>query len=245
MKRVVIFNYNSKFARDIQQIVLTYNPSHAANDFAMDMYPYRDIEVESEAGPADVIIHSGGKGRPVKEDIYGVPKIYICHSHEWKAAYSGGKVATLSGCIKGIHEIDVLDDDEIFGRKGKMRIKKFHELAVVKPPKHAKVLAVSRAFDVNNDEIEIIEALKYPDGSVSVQGHPEEGTAAHIFHNLFNKAFSRSTTQPVPTTQPAPMTQPTPTMHPVPTVQPDPAMQPAPMMQPASAVQPTQTVQPA
>ncbi|MGB2630906.1 MAG: hypothetical protein WBD24_06950 [Candidatus Omnitrophota bacterium] len=197
MKRAVIFNYNSKFAKDIEKTLLGYNLLHPADPFEIDIYPYKEFERESDIGHADVIIHSGGKGRPVKDDIAGVPRIYICHSHEWKAVYSGGKIVQLSGCMKGVQEIDVLEEDEVLGKKGKLPIMKYHELAIKEPPKNTKVLAVSRAIDSKGKEIEIIEALRYPDGSTSVQGHPEEGTAAHIFYNHLNKVASSSLLQPV------------------------------------------------
>ena len=77
-----------------------------------------------------------------------------------------------------------------------MQIMKFHELAVKEPPRNAKVLAVSRALNRSNEEVEIIEVLKYDDGSIGVQGHPEEGTAAHIFHNVLNKVSTTSVLQP-------------------------------------------------
>ena len=66
-----------------------------------------------------------------------------------------------------------------------MPIMEHHELGVVSPPPSAKVIATSKARDSSGKEIEIIEALRYRDGSVSVQGHPEEGRAFHILYNFF------------------------------------------------------------
>ena len=44
-----------------------------------------------------------------------------------------------------------------------------------------------RAVREDGRKIEVIEALRYPDGSVSIQGHPEEGTAAHVFYNFLKR----------------------------------------------------------
>lgn len=124
---------------------------------------------------------------PVKENTGNVPKLYICHSHQWKARQEGGVVVRLKDYIKGIRYIDVLESDAALGHKAKLPIMEYHTLAVVHPPACAKVLAISKAKDKDGKDIEIIEALKYPDGSVSIQGHPEEGTAAGVFYNLFER----------------------------------------------------------
>jgi anthranilate/para-aminobenzoate synthase component II len=206
MRRVVIFNYSSKFAGDILRVLSQYNYSNPENSFKVDFYHFDKYESESEVGAADVIIHSGGDGRPVCEDITGVPKVYICHSHEWKALACGAEMVQLSSCIKGRHEIDVIEDDEILGPRKKIPIMKYHELAIVTRPKKSRILAVSRALDANNKEIEIIEALRYDDGSIGIQGHPEEGAAAHIFHNFLNFVpfKNRRSTCPRPKAQPVP-----------------------------------------
>ena len=191
MKRAVVFNYNSRFVQDIEKVLRQYNSVNPDMAFLVDMFRFDNYSAESLAGRADVIIHSGGDGIPTKEDVKDIPKLYICFSHEWKAKKEGGKVGRLNGFIKGVHEIDVLKDDEILGKTGKMPIMKYHELAVIEPPPSADVLATSTAIDKGGKEIEIIEALKYPDGSISIQGHPEEGTAAHILYNFFNFAHTR------------------------------------------------------
>ena len=187
MRRVAIFNYDSIFAEDIRKVILHYNRLHPEDTFWIDIYRSCDCLCESTAGPADLIIHSGGDGIPVKEDATGVPKLYICHSHQWKAEAEGGKLVRLEGYRKGIKFIDLLEDDEILGRKGRMPIMQYHSLAVLQAPSSAKILATSRVVDYNGEEIQIIEALKYPDGSLGIQGHPEEGTAVHIFYNYFEK----------------------------------------------------------
>jgi len=186
LRRAVVFNYNSKFAQDIEKVLGEHNSVNPDKAFSINMFRFDSLQAESLAGSTDLIVHSGGDGIPVLEDMANVPKFYICFSHEWKAKKEGGKVGRLKGLIKGVHEIDVLKDDDILGRRGKMPIMKYHELAVTTPPPSADVLATSIAIDKSGKEIEIIEALKYPDGSISVQGHPEEGAAAHILYNFFD-----------------------------------------------------------
>lgn len=187
MKRVAIFNYDSIFSEDIKRIILRYNRLHPKNEFWICVYRSCDCLCESQAEPADFIIHSGGDGIPVKEDTTGIPKLYICHSHQWKAEAEGGRLVKLEGYRKGVKFIDILEDDEVLGKKGRMPIMQYHSLAVIQAPPSAKILATGRAVDYNGKEIQIIEALRYPDGSLGIQGHPEEGTAAHIFYNFFEK----------------------------------------------------------
>lgn len=59
----------------------------------------------------------------------------------------GGKVKRLKENIVGIQSINVLEDDDIFGKKGKIPIMQDHELAVVRPPRSAKVIATSKVRD--------------------------------------------------------------------------------------------------
>ena len=186
MRRVVIFNYNSRFSVDLMRMVGNYNLSFPGRHFDLGFYKYDSVVSESDAGKADGIIHSGGDGRPVKEDVTGIPKLYICYSHQWKAQAEGGRVARLSGCVSGVQEIDVIEDDKVLGKKGKLPIMQFHEFAVVEPPSSAKVVATSRGVDEAGKEVEIIEALRYDDDSISVQGHPEEGVGSMMLYNLFN-----------------------------------------------------------
>jgi anthranilate/para-aminobenzoate synthase component II len=187
MRRAVIFDYNSRFCADIVKTIVRYNSKFSDSGFSIDVYNFAELASESLAGPADVIIHSGGDGEPVVEDAAGAPRLYICHSHQWKAKKSGGELVRLDGYVSGIKEIEVLEDDELLGKKGGMAIMKYHSLAVTRPPREAKVLAKSRATREDGQKIEIIEALRYPDGSLSVQGHPEEGCGYHIFENFFQK----------------------------------------------------------
>ena len=156
------------------------------------MYQAEKYPFESSAGSADIIIHSGGDGTPVKENVTGIPKLYICYSHQWKAKAEGGKVVRLKSLIKGVRHIDILEDNEVLGKKGKIPIMQYHEFAVTQPPPRTKVFATSRVSDEDGGDLEIIEALEYPDGSISIQGHPEEGTAAHIFYNFFEKIRKKS-----------------------------------------------------
>lgn len=185
MRRALVFNYNSLFVRDIERTINNFSLLNPEKAFQADILSACEYRVESMAGQSNVILHSGGDGIPVKEDA-AVPKIYICHSHQWKAEMEGGRISRLNSYRKGIRLIDVVEDDQIMGKKGKMPIMQYHTLAVTHPPANAKVLALSRAMDENGNEIEILEALRYPDGSISIQGHAEEGTAAHIFYNFFS-----------------------------------------------------------
>lgn len=183
-RRIVIFDYDSKYTPDIVRAVQRFNLVHPEDALIIDVIKARECKSESEAGKADIISHSGGDGRPIQEDIFGIPKLYICHSHQWKARKEGGMISRLIDYYKGVRFIDILEDDDILGRRGKMTIMEDHCLAVTKAPSSARVLATSRAVDNCGREVEIIEGLKYPDGSVSIQGHPEEGAASHIFHNF-------------------------------------------------------------
>jgi hypothetical protein len=193
-KRVVVFDYDSRFLPEIERTILKYNFEHPKNRFLLDIYKSKVCAIESEAGQADVIIHSGGDGRPLVEDICGIPKLYICHSHQWKAVKEGGYLTRLIGYHKGIQFINVLQDDEILGKKGKMPIAKFSCLAITRAPNVARILATREAIDHQGKQIVIIEALRYPDGSISIQGHPEEGTAHHIIYNLLSKVSAEKKT---------------------------------------------------
>jgi len=150
-----------------------------------------DCRSELLAGKADLVIHSGGDGEPVAEDMKDVPKLYICHSHQWKARKEGGEIVRLKGVVKGVRTINVFEENEILGRKGPMSIMEYHTLAVVRPPRDARVLATSRVQDAQGKELEIIEALEYPDGSFSIQGHPEEGKAEHVIYNFLKKRVDK------------------------------------------------------
>lgn len=187
MRRAAIFDYKSIFARDILRAIEMYNSLDPKEPLSDNIFSAEKYHRESLAGPTDIIIHSGGNGRPVIEDVENIPRLYICYSHQWKAKIEGGKVIRLNEHITGMQSIDILEDDTIFGRKGKMPIMQYHELAVVAPPPSAKVIATSKARDLKGKEIETIVALRYSNGSVSIQGHPEEGTAFHIFYNFFEK----------------------------------------------------------
>lgn len=186
-RRVVIFDYDSRYLPELEKTVLEYNSIHPENCYCLDIYKSRACLSESDAGKMDLIIHSGGDGRPVKEDIVGVPKLYICHSHQWKAIKEGGHLTRLMKYHIGVQIVDVVESNDIIGKRGKLPIGKYSCLAIVKPPKKATVLATSNSLDHKGEQIKIIEALLYSDGSISVQGHPEEGTAAYIIYNFLNK----------------------------------------------------------
>ena len=187
MRRAVIFDYSSIFLEHIVNTMYVYNLIRPKKAFSVDVYRAEECRFESLRGPADVIIHSGGNGIPVKEDVLNTPKLYICYSHQWKARIEGGQLIQLKGDIRGIRPIDVLEDDDILGRRGEMPIMEYHEQGVVYPPRSVEVIAISKARDLAGKEIEIIEALRYRDGSVSIQGHPEEGRAFHIFYNFLER----------------------------------------------------------
>ncbi|MBL7198093.1 MAG: hypothetical protein ISS47_08330 [Candidatus Omnitrophica bacterium] len=190
-RRIVIFDYESRFLPDIERTILRYNSEHPDNSFSLDIYKACACTYESEAGPADIILHTGGVGRLVKEDIRGIPKLHIGHSHKWKARQLGGKLVRLKTFRRGIECINVLEDDEILGKKGEMYIMQYSRFAITKAPQDAAILATSKAIDHLGKHIEIIEALRYDDGSMDILGHPEEGTAAHIIYNLLEKVNSK------------------------------------------------------
>lgn len=187
VRRAVVFNYNSHFSPDIAKTIQRYNDLFPEKALSLDMYDASSISCESSVGSADAIIHSGGDGTPVREDAEGVPKLYICHSHQWKARKEGGSVVRLKELIKGVKTIEISEDDDILGNRGTLPIMKYHRLAVVRPPEGAKVLARSRVTSPDGEVTEIIEAIRYDNKSISIQGHPEEGTAAHVLFNFLKK----------------------------------------------------------
>jgi anthranilate/para-aminobenzoate synthase component II len=192
VRRVVIFDYNSRFCGDIVKTIRDYNTRCPDKAFLIDIFRAEEAPLESQAGPTDIIIHSGGDGEPVGEDVENIPKLYICHSHQWKAKKDGGEVVRLKDFVKGVQAIDIIEDDDILGGRGKMLIMKYHSLAVTRAPGNTRVLAKSKTVREDGEEIEIIEALKYSDGSISIQGHPEEGAAGHIFQNFFERVVSKT-----------------------------------------------------
>ena len=82
MKKVVIFDYDSIFTGDIGNTISRYGILRSERAFSVNICKSRDYLSESMAGVADLIIHSGGDGKPVKEDVRDIPKLYICHSHQ-------------------------------------------------------------------------------------------------------------------------------------------------------------------
>ena len=188
MRKLAIFNYKSRYLKDIKKTIDWYNRTYPEKAFQVCVFDAKDLVCESHAGHVDVIIHTGGDAPLVEEDVKGTPKLYICYSHQWKARKEGGDVCKLKMLRKGIYYISVLDDDPVLGKKGEMPIMQYHEFIVSRPPSSAKVLAVSKIKNDDGPDTLVIESLRYPNGSISIQGHPEEGTAAHIFYNFFNLA---------------------------------------------------------
>ena len=186
VRRAVVFNYKSHFFPNIIKAINRYNSLFPDRAFTVDSYDASKVSSESSAGRADLIMHSGGDGRPVREDTAGIPKFYICHSHQWKAKKEGGSIVRLNETVKGVKTIDVSEDDEILGKRGPLAIMAYHRLAVLESPSRAKILATSSIIDPDGKRTEIIEALRYADRSFSIQGHPEEGTAEHLLFNFFN-----------------------------------------------------------
>ena len=160
MRKASVFNYKSIFAGGIIRSISLYNFLHPDRSFSVDMLTVDRLCKESLMYPADIFVHSGGDGIPVEEDIEGVPRLYICYSHQWKAKSEGGRVIRLDQRITGLRYIDILQDDDVLGRRGKAPIMQYHEYAVVIAPRDAKVLATSKAVDEDGREVEIIEALR-------------------------------------------------------------------------------------
>ena len=170
MRRLAVINYSSRFLKHIGESVERYNRLNPDNAFSYDIYESGECSGESMVGDVDAIIHSGGDGIPVKEDTNSIPRLYICFSHQWKARQEGGEVVKLKELIKGVKPIDVLADDRVLGKKGRMPIMQYHEYAVVKPPRYAQVLATSRAMDTSGKDRDIIEALRYATGDLPQEG---------------------------------------------------------------------------
>lgn len=192
-KRAVLVDYNSTFTAGIESQIRAYNEAHPEDAYAVDTYRASSLDNLADVGEADRVIHTGGVGEPVKGDTKGNPsKLYVCHSHQWKAEEGGGKVERLAEYQKGTGYMDVKENDPVVGNAGKVPIDKYHVLAVTKAPKNAKVVATSRQTLEDGREVETAEAIRYEDGSVSVQGHPGGGAAAHVIHNYLGPEYKEA-----------------------------------------------------
>ena len=76
-KTAAIINYNSLFASDLEKISKKYNILNPENAYHVDIYNADDVFSESEIGHYDVILHSGGDGRPVKDDLLKIQRLYM------------------------------------------------------------------------------------------------------------------------------------------------------------------------
>jgi len=177
-RTLAIVDYGSKFTSGIERKVEDLNKKNPEKAYNIKTYKASDLENLAEIGEPDKVIHTGGTGDPVPGTTQG--SLYICHSHQFKAEQEGGKVERLADYQKGVGYMEIKEDDPIIGDQGQSAIEKYHTLAVTEAPKNAKVIATSKQTLKSGDEAEIIEALRYSDGSVSVQGHPGGKTPSAI-----------------------------------------------------------------
>ena len=180
-RTLAIVDYGSQFTDGIERKVEDLNEKNPEKAYSIKTYKATDLENLDQIGEADKTIHTGGQGDPVPGTSPG--SLYICHSHQFKAEQEGGKVDSLADYQKGTGYMDVKEDDPVIGEQGQTSIEKYHTLAVTEAPKNAKVLATSKQTLDNGEEAEIAEAIRYADGSVSVQGHPGGKTPSDILEN--------------------------------------------------------------
>ena len=173
-----IVDYGSQFTEGIERKVKAFNRKKPDQALNVKTYKASDLENLSQLDGDDLKIHTGGKGEPVPGTTQG--SLYICHSHQEEAVNQGGEVERLSEYQKGTGHMDIKEDDPVIGEKGESAIEKYHTLAVTKAPKNAKVVATSKQTLENGEEAEIIGALRYANGNVSVQGHPGGDTPSDI-----------------------------------------------------------------
>lgn len=178
-----ILDYGSQFTGEIEKKVKEWNEKHPDKAYRVETHKASDLENLAQLN-ADKVIHTGGQGEPVPGTAPG--SLYICHSHQFKAEQEGGKVERLADYQKGTGYMDVKEDDPIIGKHGKSAIEKYHTLAVTEAPKNAKVIATSKQTLESGEEAEIAEAIRYADGSVSVQGHPGGDTPSSIIENYLD-----------------------------------------------------------
>lgn len=180
-RTLAIVDYGSQFTRGIERKVKAFNNKNPDNALRVDTYKASDLENLAQIGEHDKLIHTGGAGNPVPGSTQN--SLYICHSHQIEAEKQGGKVERLADYQKGTGQIDIKEDDPVIGEKGQSNIEKYHTLAVTKAPSNAKVIATSKQTLENGEKAEIIEALRYANGNISVQGHPGGNTPSKILDN--------------------------------------------------------------
>jgi len=180
-RTLAIVDYDSKFTVGIEKKVKAFNKKNPDLAVKVETYKASDLESLADLGDPDRVIHTGGQGDPVPGSAPG--SLYICHSHQFKAEQEGGTVERLSDYQKGTGHMEVSENDPIIGKQGSQAIEKYHTLAVTKAPKNAKVIATSEQTLENGEQAEIAEAIRYSDGSVSVQGHPGGATPSKIIDN--------------------------------------------------------------
>ena len=180
-RTLAVVDYDSQFTKGIERKVEAFNKKNPDKAYNVTTYKASDLESLAELGEPDKLIHTGGTGDPVPGSTKD--SLYICHSHQWKAKEEGGKVEELADYQKGTGYIDIKEDDPVIGNKGQSGIEKYHKLAVTKAPGNAKVIATSKQTLENGEEAEIIEALRYFNGNISVQGHPGGDTPSKIIDN--------------------------------------------------------------
>ena len=178
---LAIIDYNSQFTKGIEKKVKAFNKENPGRAYRIETYKASDLENLAQIREHDKLIHTGGAGNPVPGSTQN--SLYICHSHQIEAEKQGGKVERLADYQKGTGYIDVKEDDPVIGKQGQSAIEKYHTLAVTKAPKNAKVIATSKQTLENGEKAEIIEALRYANGNISVQGHPGGDTPSEILDN--------------------------------------------------------------
>ncbi|MCH8067297.1 MAG: hypothetical protein IIC69_01820 [Nanoarchaeota archaeon] len=182
-RTLAIVDYDSQFTGGIERKVEDFNKAHPDKAYRVETHKATDLESLAQLN-ADKVIHTGGQGDPVPGTAPG--SLYICHSHQFKAEQEGGKVERLADYQKGTGYMDVKEDDPVIGKQGQTSIEKYHTLAVTEAPKNAKVIATSKQTLENGEETEIAEAIRYVDGSISVQGHPGGDTPSSIIDNYLD-----------------------------------------------------------
>ena len=181
--RLAIVDYDSIFSEGIEKKVKQFNKDNPGQAYKVDTYKASELENLAHIGETDRLIHTGGKGDPIKGNI-SANTLYICHSHQWKAEQEGGKVERLSDYQKGKGYMEIKTDDPVVGEQGQAAIEKYHTLAVTEAPKNAEVIATSKQTLEGGKEVETAEAIRYDDGSISVQGHPGGKTPSYIIDNF-------------------------------------------------------------
>ncbi|MCH8329010.1 MAG: hypothetical protein IIB81_01305 [Nanoarchaeota archaeon] len=188
---VAIVDYDSRFTKGIEAKIRKFNKKNPDSAYKIETYKASELENLAQISGAKKLIHTGGTGDAVSGYTQG--SLYICHSHQIEAEKQGGKVERLSDYQKGTGYMDIQEDDPVIGEQGQAKIEKYHTLAVTEAPKNAKVIATSKQTLEDGREVETVEALRYDDGSISVQGHPGGNTPSEIINNyLGTREYKKS-----------------------------------------------------